>query len=266
MSDSVYISKNITGDQLKFLILLDEYEIAYFRIEDIESKLGHSFSNLNEVLENLVDKELLVRIERGKYRRHTFHDPYVIGTFISKSGVVAYWSALNLHGLTDQFPNTVFIQTIGRKRDKKIDNLRYKFITVAARKQVGVTQNGYGNYRYPITDVDKTIIDCFDLPAYSGGYAVLIEALASATLHSNKLIAYCEAIGNESAIRRLAYLCELLEKENVQSFLEYAQTKVKQKYVLIDPAGGEQGDFNARWKLRLNISEKEFLQMAQDIY
>jgi len=96
--------------------LLDEYELEIFRFEEVEIQINRKFDNLNEVLENLVHKDLLSRIERGKFCRANFRDENVIGAFVVKEGTVAYWSALNLHGLTEQFAKTIFIQTTHRKK------------------------------------------------------------------------------------------------------------------------------------------------------
>jgi predicted transcriptional regulator of viral defense system len=94
MADSVYISANLTLKQLHFMRSLDDHEI--------EQKIGHKYDNLNEILENLVDKQIFVRIERGKFCRLKFSDENVIGCFLVPDGVISYWSALNKHGLTDK--------------------------------------------------------------------------------------------------------------------------------------------------------------------
>lgn len=67
MADSVYISSNLTKQQLEFIRVLDDYEIQIFRFNEIEQKISKKFDNLNEVLENLVHKKLLIRIEKGKF-------------------------------------------------------------------------------------------------------------------------------------------------------------------------------------------------------
>ncbi|TVR88683.1 MAG: hypothetical protein EA411_04185 [Saprospirales bacterium] len=38
-----------------------------------------------------------------------------MNNYLLEDVVVTYWTALNLHGLTEQFPNTVFVQTIIKK-------------------------------------------------------------------------------------------------------------------------------------------------------
>jgi predicted transcriptional regulator of viral defense system len=261
-----YLSKNILEDQQQFIRLMDEFEIDIFSIDDIESTLAHEFVNLNEILENLIEKEFLSRIERGKYCRTNFRDEKVIGCHLVADGIIAYWSALNHHGLTEQFPNTVFIQTVKVKSDKSVFGVSYQFVKINPRKRTGITKEGFGNHRYNITDKEKTIVDCFDLPQYSGGYPELLRAFNEADLDQDKLIDYCKAINNLSAIKRMAFLAEFLEKTKMSRFLKFAESMVNPRYILMDPFGPETGAFNSKWKLRLNISENEIKSICNKQY
>lgn len=266
MADSVYLSENLTRIQLEFLKLLDDFEIQIFRFSEIEKLIGRTFENLNEVLENLVHKKLLTRIERGKFCRPNFRDEHVIGTFIAENSAVGYWSALNLHGLTEQFPNTVFIQTTHKKNSKNVLGTSYRFVRIATHKRTGVTGNGYGSLHYPITDVEKTIVDCFDLPHYSGGYAELIRAVGQADMRADRLVAYCKAIQNIAVTKRIGFLVELLGVEGMAPFVDFAKQAVNTKYNLFDPQGLEEGEFVPEWRLRLNISRKELLDLSGTQY
>jgi predicted transcriptional regulator of viral defense system len=259
MASSVYISANLTQRQLEFMRLLDESETDIFNFNEIEKKVKRKFDNLNEVLENLVHKKLLSRIERGKFCRANFRDANVIGTFVAKESAVAYWSALNLHGLTEQFANTIFIQSTHKKKDKIILGTPYKFIKITHSKRTGIDWNGFGSGKYPITNVEKTVIDCFDLPQYSGGYAELIRSLSQANLNADKMIIYCKAVNNIAVTKRIGFLSELLEKKTIQKFIDFAKGQVNEKYSLIDPQGSDKGEFVSDWKLRLNISRKGLL-------
>ena len=266
MADSVYISSNLTKDQLLFLQLLNGNEIEYFTISEIEKQINHKFANINEVLENLVRKNLLNRLQKGFFAVKNLNNQNVIGTFISQNSAVAYWSALSIHGLTSRFPNKVFIQTTKRKKDKTILGVNYKFVTISERKRAGITTLGYGNNSYPITDIDKTIVDCFDLPRYSGGFDLLVSAFTQAKLNSKKMIEYTEAINNISAIKRIGFLSELLNKKGLQTFIKYAKQRVNKKYNLIDSAGEESGEFVSSWKLRLNVSRNEIINLSKELY
>lgn len=190
----------------------------------------------------------------------------MIGAFIAKDGAVAYWTALNRHGLTEQFSNTVFIQTPFLKREKKIFGTSYKFVKIAAKKRTGLIKEGYGNRSFSMTDVDKTIVDCFDLPEYSGGYAELIRAFNQAKLTSEKLISYCKSVDNISVTKRLGFLSSLFEKTDLTPFIEFARLQVNKKYSLFDPLSPDKGEFISDWKLRLNISKEEILDIANKQY
>ena len=106
----------------------------------------------------------------------------------------------------------MFIQTSKPKRNKTVFGTSYKFVKAATSKITGILTQGQGNRKYWITDIEKTIVDCFDLPEHSGGYAELIRAFNQAKLRSDKMITYCMAIDNIAATKRMGFLAELLEK------------------------------------------------------
>ena len=266
MATGSYLSINLTQKQLEFLKLLDYHEIDIFTIYGIEKMIGRKVKDLNEILENLVHKELLARIKKGKYCRHNFKDHLVISNYLADDGVIAYWSALNKHGLTEQFPHTVFVQTAKDKREKKVFGVSYKFIYAAKRKLIGYDIQGYGNRQFRMSDVEKTLADCFDLPQYSGGYAELIRAFASAELDAKKMVKYCQAIKNIAAVKRIAFLAVLLQKYKFDVFLNYAKGILNERYNLFDAFGHDKGEHVNEWKLRLNISKEDILEICNKQY
>jgi len=250
---------------MNFLKYLETEEIQVFSVEDTKN-FDFQGEFANELLENLTKKEFLTRIERGKYCHANFRDENVIGTFIAKDSAVAYWSALNLHGLTEQFPNKIFIQTPQLKKEVEFAGTTYQFIKIQENKRTGIVFNGYGNYKYPITDVEKTIVDCFDLPQYSGGFAELIRAFYQAKLNAKKLIDYCNAVDNIAVIKRLGFLSELFEKKNLKRFTLFARSKINRSYNLFDAFGENTGETNSDWRLRMNLSKENILEIVQNQY
>jgi predicted transcriptional regulator of viral defense system len=266
MADGSYISVNLTSKQLHFTKLLDDYEVDIFSIEEIQKKLKTKFENLNEIIENLVRKEILMRIERGKYCKANFKDEMAVANILVPDAAIAYWSALNTHNLTEQISNTVFVQTTKSKKGKKVFGVEYRFIKVAKRKHTGIIKQGFGNRQYRITNVEKTIVDCFDIPEYAGGYDNLIKAFYHAPLKANKLIEYSNAIHNIAAIKRMAVIADSTGKKGLSAFLQFAKKKVNLKYNLFDPFGQVGGEFNNKWKVRMNLSEEKIRQMCQNEY
>ncbi len=266
MARSTYLSANLTQPQIDLLLMLDDEELNIFSLEQVKKVAGKKFSNVSELVENLVHKKILSRIERGKFCRANFRDENVIGCFLVDDGAVAYWSALNKHGLTEQFPNTIFIQTTKLKPAKTVFSTKYQFVKITKTKQIGIIKEGFGNNQYAITDVEKTIVDCFDLPQYSGGYAELLRAFNQASLDSSKLITYCKAVANKAVTKRMGLLAEMLKPEQLKSFIAFAKKEVNEKYNLFDPAGKDEGAFVNAWRLRLNIDRNRILNIVNKQY
>lgn len=260
MGKSTYISTNLNQKQIQFMLLLDDLELDIFSLEELKKQTEAHVSNVSELVENLVNKKILSRIERGKYCRANFRDESVIGCRLVEDGAIAYWSALNKHGMTEQFPNLIFIQTTRFKQHKIVFGVPYKFIKINPVKHTGIIEQGYGNHRFRITDIEKTFVDCFDLPQYSGGYDELIRAFNKVSLNGNKLISYTKDTRNYAVMKRMGFLAELLDKPGLKRFVRESKKNTNTRYTLFDPRGEDQGEFVNGWRLRLNMSRATILQ------
>lgn len=266
MAKSTYISANLNEDQLTLVKYLEDYEILYFRISDLAEQVPKTLSNINELVENLHHKGLLHRIERGIYAKTNYTNIKVLATFISQDSAIGYWSALHHHGLTERFPNTLFVKTTHRKRDTQIFGTPVKFVAVRKDKGKGISHEGYGDNRFAITDTEMTLVDCFDQPRYSGDFADLIKAFAQAKPTNGKLIDYTKTYRNTALTKRMGYLAELFHKDKLQRFIRFARTQINERYSLMDAGGSQEGEFVNKWKLRLNISNENLLRMAETEY
>jgi predicted transcriptional regulator of viral defense system len=255
-------------NQNLILNILDENQWDVFSLEMLCEATKLDKSELHSALWYLTNKQMIVSVQRGKYRRGHFTDEKVIACFIAPDGGIAYWTALNAHGLTEQFPNKTFVQNSRRKGELSVEGIGsdFHFITVKPQKLVGYTTLGYGNHSYQMTDVEKTIVDCFDLPEYSGGYHEAIKGFNRAKLNAKKMASYCKAVNNIALTKRLAYLSELLSKPNMEYFLEYAESVRNKKYSPFDASIPHKGKYLSRWRLIVNMSEDEILEIANPLY
>jgi predicted transcriptional regulator of viral defense system len=244
-------------DAIILLETLDSHGIDIFAKNDLLLK---DFNDKS--FRELLKQDYISLLEKGKYCRHNFRDENVIASFIVKNGGIAYWSAMHYHGLTEQIPNVMYVQTTQAKRNQVIFGVRYNFIRVKEEKLIGFKILGYGNHQFRITDIEKTIVDCFDLPEYGGGYAEIIKAFHKAELSAQKMVKYCKAIDNIAVTKRLAYLSEILNKPNMGYFYKYALSVKNEKYNLFDSSGIKKGQSNPRWNLILNMSEQEISEIA----
>ncbi len=245
---------------------LDNNQIDIFNIDDIFLAFSETNKKVIETaLQSLTDLEY-TRIEKGKYCRNTFKNEYVIGNFLTDDAVIAYWSALNIHGLTEQFPNKVYVQSVKNKPNKEIFGVMYQFVRVRPNKMIGFLNFGIGSNQFRISTVEKTFIDCFDLVQYSGGFMELIRAFNRTKLNSIKMIEYAKAVGNKASIKRMGFLAELFEKKGMKGFIDFAKKQKSKNYDLFDIYGYNEGKFNAEWRLRLNINDDDLLDIANSIY
>ena len=219
-----------------------------------------STKSLQKVLYRLQQSGAIERIEKGKYLiiplgaekgKYTLHE-FVIGSLLVEPYTIAYWSALNYYGLTEQIPTTIFIQTITRKfnTNPEVFGVQYKIVKIKKEKVFGIRKEWIEETQINITDKEKTMIDCLDKPQYCGGIIEVAKALKNNKFDRKKLEDYAQRIGNSGVLRRLGYLCEQL---NIKINLPKLNTR---NYLLLNPAMPEKGSKSAKWRLIINLDEK----------
>jgi len=219
-----------------------------------------SRESLRVFLLRLEKRGIIERIEKGKYLiiplgaekgKYTLHE-FVIGSTLIESYSIAYWSALNYYGLTEQIPATVFLQTTARKKNQniKVFGVKYQIIKIKKEKMFGIRKEWIEETQINITNKEKTIIDCLDKPQYCGGVIEVAKALKNNKFDRKKLENYAQRIGNSGVLRRLGYLCELL---NIKIKLPKLNIR---NYLLLDPTMPEKDTKNARWRLLINLDDK----------
>ena len=254
----------ISGKDIKSY--LDENQIDIFLVMELKSIFPKfSIWELKNALRRIIDMEY-TEIEKGKYCRNTFRNEYVIGNYLTSDAVIAYWSALNIHGLTEQFPNMVYVQTSMQKKNATIFGVNYQFIKVRPDKMIGIEKFGIGTNQFRITDIEKTIVDCFDMLDYSGGFMELIRAFNRTKLSAKKMIDYSIAVNNKAVIKRIGYLAELFNKKGFKQYISFAKKQKSKNYDLFDIYGLNEGKHNADWRLRLNMTNEELTEIANSIY
>ena len=232
-----------------------------FTFEEALKISGLPIGSLKKVIYRLEQRGAIERIEKGKYMiiplgaekgKYTLNE-FVIGSLLVNPYCIAYWSALNFYGLTEQFPNTVFMQTTSRKKRQatEVFDVRYKIVRIKEEKFFGIRKEWIENTQINITDKEKTIIDCLDKPQYCGGVIEVAKALKyGGEQDKKKFLEYAQKIENSGVIRRFGYLCDLFA-------IDIGIPEIKTRnYLLLDPTMPHKGPKNAKWRLIINLDEK----------
>jgi predicted transcriptional regulator of viral defense system len=261
------IVKTLSERETRLLTTLSAAGKQIFVTQDARDILGSSI-NVNQVLVRLRHKRWLKRLSKGLYLILPFEagmdgeftvSSFLIATYLAEPSVIAYWSALNHHGFTEQISHTTFVATTQKKKEVVIEDLglHFKFITLPPAKMFGQETLWIEGQAVSITDPAKTIVDCLDHPELCGGIVEAAKglwyALTDRDIQPTQLTDYATRLGNRAVFKRMGYLVECMELPLTREILDDWQTRISAGYVLLEPAMGRKGVRNSRWRLWTNV-------------
>jgi predicted transcriptional regulator of viral defense system len=217
-----------------------------------------------QILGRLREKGWVARVARGRFAviplssgttgSAQLHE-CVVAMELARPAAIAYFSALNHHGLTEQLPRTVFVATDHpvRRRQRESLGVTFRIVSVRPHKYFGIQKAWAGDLEFSVTNLEKTIIDALDLPGHAGGVGLVTTALRSHwdRVDETRLRDYARRIGNSAAAKRLGFLMETLGLGDAEA-LRKAVT-LGTGFPRLDPALPPRGSHNRRWGLLLNM-------------
>lgn len=241
---------------------------AAFTTGEAQEILGYKGEDSTQkFLERLQHKGWIRRIKRGRFaviplssgedRTPQLHE-FIVAMELVSPAAIAYWSALNHHGMTEQLPRTVFVSTNHpvRRPPGEVLGVSYKIISLRPEKFFGIVKDWIGEMPFMVTDREKTIIDGLDLPQYAGGVGEVSKALSTTwtQINESKLRKYAARIGNSAVAKRLGFLMETLGLGDIEALRR--AVSLAPGFSLLDPALPRQGKYNRRWGLLVNTEIK----------
>lgn len=263
--------KGISKREAYLLSSLSEKKKQLFAIRDIMKELECSYNYAKVIVNRLVKKKWALPLEKGKYlivpleagkeSVYTEHE-FIIASVLVQPYYIAYWSALNYYGMTEQVPFTVFVATTKRRKNKKIHGVSYEFVTLSEKKFFGYFTVNISGRNLLISDKEKTIVDCLDHTEYCGGIAEVAKALWNAReeLDFEKLLNYALKMENGAILKRLGYLLNMLKIKTTNDFNKKIKNNISKGYNLLDVTKRKKGKYSSEWNLMINVSDKDLLE------
>lgn len=254
--------KGLSKKESYLLSYLAEKRKNIFTLRDVTETLNGSYENAKVTVERLVKKKWVVRIVKGKYLlvplsagikgEYTEHEFIIASLF--EPCYVAYWTALNYYGFTEQVPNKIFVAARKRIKDREILGTKFKFVYLSEQKFFGFNPVLISNVNVEISDKEKTIVDCVDKPGYCGGVEEIVKSVyfAKEEIEIEKLIKYAFRIGNNAVIKRLGFILDSLGFDSTG-----LENKISDSYSVLDPTKEKKGKYLSKWRLLINVSEDE---------
>jgi len=204
-------------------------------------------------------KYLIVPLSAGEDSVYTAHE-FVIASALVEPMYIGYWSAMNHHRLTEQVPQTVYIVTPERLREREIHGVTYQPVSITEQKFFGYQPTAVGASQVNISSMEKTLVDCADHPEFCGGISEFTKALQNAVdtrCSWERVVEYLRRVDNGAATKRLVYLADQLDIE----LPEYSALteEFTTGYPLLDPTRKATGTHDSTYQLRLNVDPETFL-------
>lgn len=272
MSQSAPI-RSLSDREARLLSELAAAGRTVFTIEEARQVADTNGADVTRLLHRLAAKRWVQRLERGKYRlipleagaeAHWAEHEYLIAAALVEPYYLAYATALNYYGYSERQPRPIWIATTRRKRSVTIEDITYRFVTLTEQKFFGYTTVHLLDSPVQIAHREKAIVDGFDHPEYCGGVIEPAKGLwfGSDELDLPRLIRYSRRLGNRAAMRRLGFWLEQLEIGD-EALLQELEAPEDRNYARLDPGGSDEGPRNARWRLIVNVPERQLLEWQE---
>lgn len=266
-------SKNLTTNNIIAYLL--EHGIYTLTPRELATLLQVPLPRAYYLVQKLKARSWITEIEKGRYLVVGF-EPYRVSThpfFVAVSLVtpsyVSFITALNHYGLTEQVPFTLFVATTLRHNPILFGQYTFRYVHLKPPKFFGYSKQMDGDLPVLIADPEKALVDSLDQIRYhyGGGVEDITKALSrgsqSTTLDLAKLVDYALQMRNKSLSARLGYLARLVEIQSPE--IERLKQFLPKGFILLDPARPLTSQWNAEWKINVNVSREELFDFVEGV-
>jgi predicted transcriptional regulator of viral defense system len=273
MSGTIKPRRTLGARESYLLSSLSAAGFTVFTVQDATAVLDERPETAHVLLSRLAAKGWLERLERGKYLilpleagpegRYGEHE-YLIAASLVQPYYLAYATALHHYGYTERRPPAIYIATTTQKQPLTVMGVCYRFVTLSQHKFFGLTQTAVTGQPVIFSDREKTVADCLGRPDLAGGAVEAAKALwfGQDELNLEQVIAYGQRMGNRAALRRLGFWLERLELGS-SILLGKLEDRRGHSYAKLDTRGPASGPRHPRWRLIVNVPEKQLLEWRE---
>lgn len=237
-----------------------------FSTHEAGTLLGWSHKEIHPILFRLVKKGRLIRLKRGLFCVQSLgvtkpgysQNWLLIARALAgdKPYFISYYSAMQLHGMTGESVQTVFISMSEQHQPPRHLQIPIRFVAVPQKRFWGleekwVTQEA----KVRTSDRERTIVDILDRPDLAGGISEIVRGLwmVQKEIDPSKLVTYAKWFASYAAAKRLGFLMEKMsigQGKDIEKLHNF--TKESPSYAFLDPTASKAGRYLDRWHLRIN--------------
>ena len=270
-------TKTLGPTAARLLIELAQREPPIFTLGEAQTLLGASSQVTSNLLSRLVRQGWIVRVRRGVYEvapiwatRESFAADRFAGLSRSLEPpyYVGYRSALELYGwLQHPVVGRLWVAVPQPRRVLRTPRDRVIWVvTKPDRFEWGVQDKWIGSAKVPVSDPERTFLDCLHLPRHAGGITEVAAAFVRAwpTLDQDRLISHADRLGNASVNRRLGALTQALDLDEADRLVgRLPHRRWRGRPVSLDPSLPAGGEIDRRWGVRMNVPPDELFMVGR---
>ncbi len=276
------LAKTIGPREADLITQLHETGKPIFMLKDASKLTGLSGQNLQNLIQRMAKKSLIVRLRSGLYAIVPFEmghtkeympNPYLIARGIAQQQLddeggyyISHASAMDIHQMVTQPQFVVYVTTNRQvKLHPTVMGTEYRFVTAQKKHFFGFKKLWIDKSQMVyVSDLEKTVLDGLKMPEYCGGISEVAKGfwMKRDKIKITKLIDYAEQMDIGAVYRRLGFLLETYEAATIDE-LDRLQRKLTKTYALLDPTLSETGNYLSRWRLNLNVESDELLAIVR---
>jgi predicted transcriptional regulator of viral defense system len=263
--------KTLGNQTAKLVTSLQDAGQTIFTVDDAARILAAPRNLVSNLLGKAERRGVVTRLRRGTYTLVPYElgsetvyagDPLLVASKLmgDRQHFLSHGTALAIHGMTTQ-PRLVVTVSAVDPPTRKINaqGTEIKIVGVRAEQIFGVTTHWIGGGdKLPVSDRERTIIDCLQRPELCGGY-IEVDAgtwMVRDRIDAAKLVDYAIHLGVGAVIRRVGHLLDSC-RIGTEADRKKLAAHLTKTFDPLDPSMPAQGRYDARWRLRLNIPQDE---------
>jgi len=259
----MYKLEKLSGLEQKLYFLLEAESKKMVDSEIAMRLLGISRMHGYNLLKNMRKKGALDKVKSNLYIRipaHIVHDkgkyvedPILVAEHFVKPYFFAYYTALYLHGLSQQYTHHYYLSTTKHIQEVNYHGNIIQPVILKEKRFFGFEKMNFREEEIIVSDLERTIVDVINRPEYAGGYEEILRCLLDLErVDWDKLFEYVKRMGVKILFNRTGFIFELLKNsvKAPESFLKKLQKKLSSNIYYFEK--NRKGYFNKKWKIVVN--------------
>lgn len=258
-------SRSLGPSESRLILGLTEEGRRELTRHEAMQRFGLAEVTVNEVLTSLVRKGWLARAGRGKYLLIPPEwgatpigesNTLALASQLTPDGYIAFSTAAAHWGLTTQLRSVIWVVTRTHARNRRVNDSEVRFARLPQKALFGFERVDIYGYPVPVSDLEKTALDCIAWPKYTGNLPEATAILARAARRWNweKAVSYLERFSNTALVQKIGFLCDAgnLKLPDALRVRLLKRIKPSSRSYLVPRTPGSETSFDSRWGVVVN--------------